>query len=54
MNTIKINMNEILEREQTYDKIELILKDFQENKKGEQHCTCSVSCPGMGAGVFAV
>ena len=33
MNTIKINMNEILEREQTYDKIKLILKDFQENKK---------------------
>ena len=33
MNTIKINMNEILEREQTYDKIKLILKEFQENKK---------------------
>ena len=33
MNTIKINMNEILEREQIYDKIKIILKDFQENKK---------------------
>ena len=33
MNTIKIDMNEILGRQQTYDKIKLILKDFQENKK---------------------
>ena len=33
MNTLKINMNEILEREQIYDKIKIILKDFQENKK---------------------
>ena len=33
MNTIKIDMNEILGRQQTYDQIKLILKDFQENKK---------------------
>ena len=33
MNTIKINMNEILERQQIYDKIKIILKEFQENKK---------------------
>lgn len=33
MNTIKINMNEILGRDQIYDKIKIILKEFQENKK---------------------
>ena len=33
MNKLAINMNEILERQQTYDKIKLILKEFQENKK---------------------
>ena len=33
MNTLQIKMNEILEREQIYDKIKIILKDFQENKK---------------------
>jgi len=33
VNTLKININEILGRQQIYDKIKLLLKEFQENKK---------------------